>query len=256
MPRFASVIAACLLVVMSHQTLRAAEEGATPKPGKQVEQSATLHVKIGDAAKDVTVRYLLFLPEGYEAAKEPLPLMLFLHGSGERGDDLPLVKKHGPPKLVETERKNFPFVLISPQCPAEERWQAPILTALVEHVAAKYRVDRRRMYVTGLSMGGSGTFALLAAYPGRFAAGVPIASSADTALAPKLAGIPLWIFVGGNDRPAPGAKDLTAAIEAAGSKHIKLVVYPGVGHDAWTETYNNDKVYQWLLEQKLPRESQ
>jgi len=109
---------------------------------------------------DVTIRvemgYLLYLPQEY-ATKESWPLVLFLHGSGERGDDLELVKKHGPPKLIG-DGKAFPFIVVSPQCPNDQSWEPIQLTALLDEVTKTQKVDQDRIYVTGLSMGGFATW--------------------------------------------------------------------------------------------------
>ena len=124
--------------------------------------------------KVVSLRYQLFLPSRYaEDRKKSWPLMLFLHGAGERGSDVERVKKHGPPRLV-ARRKAFPFVVVSPQCPEGERWKPDTLTALLDDVVSRYRIDEDRVYVTGLSLGGFGTWALAGEDPGRFAAIAPI----------------------------------------------------------------------------------
>src|SRR5687767_958269 len=147
-----------------------------PAAGMQTPQSVTLTVKEGDAERQVEIKYLVFLPAGHGTAEKKdvkWPLLLFLHGGGERGSDLELVKKHGPPKIVE-QKKEFAFVTISPLCPAEKSWNADELAKFVDHAANTYQADPKRLYVTGLSLGGSGTWDLLAKYPGKFAAAVPI----------------------------------------------------------------------------------
>ena len=115
-----------------------------------------------EITKKVSLKYLLYLPKGYgEKKDQKWPLMLFLHGAGERGDDLNLVKKHGPPKLID-QGKEFPFIVVSPQCPINSWWpeQVDALTALLDEVQSKYAVDADRVYLTGLSMGGFGTWTL------------------------------------------------------------------------------------------------
>ena len=117
----------------------------------QTQESITLH-----KTRKFSARFLLYFPEGYQDKKETKwPLMLFLHGAGERGDDLNRVKVHGPPKLVEKGQK-LPFIIISPQCPKNQRWDDAMLTALLDHACMEYRVDTSRLYLTGLSMGGYG----------------------------------------------------------------------------------------------------
>lgn len=175
--------------------------------------------------------------------------MLFLHGAGESGNDLAKVKSHGPPKLVETKGP-FPFILVSPQSPGRG-WNPEVLNALVDSVIKQYRVDKRRVYVTGLSMGGYGTWALAAAYPEKFAALAPICGGGNPADADKLAKLPIWVFHGAKDTTVPfkRSEEMVEALKAAGG-HPKFTVYPEAGHDSWTETYANPEFYEWLLAQK------
>lgn len=219
-----------------------------PTPGKQVPQSVT--VKSGDAAREL--HYLLFLPKGYDAADKTKqwPLMLFLHGSGERGDNLERVKMHGPPKIVEA-KPDFEFIVVSPQCPKDSRWQADELLQLIDHVSKAQAVDPNRLYVTGLSMGGSGTWQLAAAQPQRFAAIAPICGRADLDSAPKIKHLPIWVFHGAKDSAASVEhnKAIVAALQAAGGEP-KFTLYPDAGHDSWTETYNNPEFYEWLRAQR------
>jgi predicted peptidase len=229
--------------------------GQAPAAGMQTPQAVTVAVKEGDVERQVEIKYLVFLPADHgqpEKKDVKWPLMLFLHGGGERGTDIELVKKHGPPKIVE-QKKEFPFVTISPQCPAEKRWNADELAKLVDHAANTYQADPKRLYVTGLSLGGAGTWDLLAKYPGKFAAAVPICGPGDPAAADKMKGTPVWVFHGAKDPGVPIAKseEMVEAIKKAGG-NVKFTVYPEAGHDSWTETYNNEEVYKWLLEQKLP----
>src|SRR5436190_19877428 len=121
----------------------------------------------------VELNYLLFLPRGYEPSGKRWPLILFLHGAGERGSDIQKVATHGPPKKVKND-PDFPFIVVSPQCPEREHWSNDSLLLLLEEVLNKYSVDTNRVYLTGLSMGGYGTWSLALAYPEKFAAIVPI----------------------------------------------------------------------------------
>ena len=216
---------------------------AKSKPGTQAAQE--LKIKVGN--KETTVSYWIFLPKSYDKKKD-WPLMLFLHGAGERGSDLNQVKKWGPPKRVG-EEKNFPFVVISPQCPKNKRWDPMQLHSLVEHVAASHKIDRLRMYCTGLSMGGYGTWAMIAKYPKLFAAVAPICGGGDPSTAKKITEIPIWAFHGGADRVVPPlhSQAMIDAVKKAGGTMAKLTIYPGVNHNSWSKTYANDKVYEWLL---------
>jgi len=211
-------------------------------PGRQ--QPAQL-----DACVPVRLKYLLYLPPDYEK-RDAWRLLLFLHGSGERGDDLELVKRHGPPKLIAAG-KDFPFIVVSPQCPKGQWWQPVELVALLDSVVKKYKVDEDRIYVTGLSMGGFGTWALGFYRPDRFAALVPICGGGETYWAEALARVPVWAFHGALDRGVPvrRSREMVEAINKEGG-HAKLTVYPDAGHDAWTQTYNNPQLYEWLLRQK------
>jgi predicted peptidase len=206
----------------------------------------------GRVTMDVSLRYLVSLPEGYGKDDKQWPLVLFLHGSGERGKTIDSVKKHGPARLVDQGR-SFPFILISPQCPEDERWSMPVLNALLDDVERRFAVDRRREYVTGLSMGGSGTWKLAMMYPKRFAAIAPICGGGDTALVASLKNVPVWAFHGKKDPvvPVERSENLVRALKAAGGD-VRLTVYPEAGHDSWTETYNNPEIYEWLLKHHLP----
>ncbi|MEZ6055816.1 MAG: prolyl oligopeptidase family serine peptidase [Planctomycetaceae bacterium] len=217
---------------------------AEPTPGKQVAAQLQGDVK-------VELQYLLYLPEDYEK-QEKWPLLVFLHGSGERGDDLDKVAVHGPPKLIKGG-KQFPFIVVSPQCPAQQRWQALSLEKLIDDVSKTYKVDTDRIYITGLSMGGFGTWGLAAHAPQKFAAIVPICGGGETYWAKEIAHIPCWVFHGEKDGAVPfkRSQDMVDALKKAGGEP-KFTAYPEAGHDSWTESYNNPALYEWLLEQKRP----
>ncbi|HAK95851.1 MAG TPA: phospholipase [Planctomycetes bacterium] len=218
---------------------------AADQPAAQPGQSAQHFEKQVPVAFD----YLLFLPEGYDAdAGKKWPLILFLHGAGERGSDLAKVKVHGPPKIVE-KKKDFPFIVVSPQCPANEWWDPFKLTALLDGVMATYRVDPARVYLTGLSMGGFGTWELASRMPQRFAAIAPICGGGNPTIAAfRLRGLPVWVFHGDAD-PIVNVKlsdDMVEALKKAGNE-VKYTRYEGVGHDSWTKSYDNDELYAWFL---------
>ena len=197
----------------------------------------------------VTVKYLLYLPKDYDQ-KESWPLLVFLHGAGERGDNLDLVKKHGPPKLIEAG-KQFPFIVVSPQCPDGQWWDSFTLTALLDEIVEKYKVDHDRIYLTGLSMGGFGTWALASRTPNRFAAIVPICGGGDPFHAKEIAHVPAWVFHGGKDPTVPieNSQRMVEALKKSGG-NVKFTIYPEAGHDSWTEAYNTPELYEWLLQQK------
>lgn len=214
-----------------------------------VQQEKHFEARITTTAK---LNYLLFLPQGYEGSRKKWPLMLFLHDSGESGTNIEKVKVHGPPKIVES-KPDFPFILVSPQSPGRG-WNPDVLNALLDRIISKYRVDKDRVYLTGLSMGGFGTWALAAEHAEKFAAIVPICGGGNPADAPKLARLPIWVFHGAKDPTVPPArsKEMVEAIRAAGG-NVKFTVYPDAGHDCWTDTYNNPALYEWLLDQKRKR---
>jgi predicted peptidase len=198
--------------------------------------------------REVTVRYLLALPEGYTKDGPAQPLMVFLHGAGERGSDLELVKRHGPPKLIAAG-KRFPFIIVSPQLPEEESWSVEAVSALIDRCESLYRIDKTRIYLTGLSMGGNGTWRLAMAEPTRFAAIAPICGWGDSTKVCILKDIPIWNFHGARDLVVPIAKSqvLINALEACGAD-VTFTVYPDAGHDAWTATYDHPALYEWFLQ--------
>lgn len=198
------------------------------------------------------MEYLLALPKDYDKdTTKAWPLMVFLHGAGERGSDINKVKVHGPAKLVE-QGKEMPFIVVSPQCPEGQWWsnRGETVMALVDEIAEKYRVDPKRVYLTGLSMGGFGTWSIASTYPNRFAAIVPICGGGQPYLAGNLKSIPVWAFHGGKDPVVPVAESerMVEAVKKSGG-NAKLTIYPEAQHDSWTETYNNPELYDWLLKQ-------
>ena len=140
----------CLVTLFA--ALNTPAGGQESKPGKQLRVSDHIATKVHH-------NYLLYLPKNYGSGAK-FPLLLFLHGAGERGDDkLDLVTVHGPPKLIEGG-EDFPFIVVSPQCKEGSWWEAAELSVLVDHIESQFDVDKDRLYVTGLSMGGFGTWAL------------------------------------------------------------------------------------------------
>lgn len=221
-----------------------------PQPGQRA-QSVT--IKTGSGRR-VEMNFWLYLPPGYPG-QQRWPLMLFLHGAGERGDDLERVKIHGPPKRIDIEEASFPFVIVSPQCPEEGWWseddQIERLDALLEEVTGRYEIDPQRLYVTGLSMGGYGTWALAARYPRRFAAIAPICGAGDPGAAGRLAHLPVWVFHGAKDPVVPleSSQQMVDALREAGGS-VAFTVYPEAGHDSWTESYANPALYDWFLQHR------
>jgi predicted peptidase len=203
---------------------------------------------------EVRAAYLLYLPDGYGEKGTAWPLVVFLHGSGERGTDLELIKRHGPPRLVE-DGKRFPFMLLSPQCPENEDWSATVLKALLDRIVETYTVDRSRIYLTGLSRGGKGTWNFAIAYPELFAAIVPVCGWGDPARVSVLKNVPAWVFHGKKDSRIAFERGeiMVRHLEAAGG-NVRFTAYPDGEHDCWTETYQDPELYDWMLKQK--REAQ
>jgi predicted peptidase len=199
------------------------------------------------------MKYLLYLPKDYDA-KPSSPLLLFLHGMGERGDDLEALKQYGPPQMIESGQ-DLPFIVVSPVCPEIKTWEAATLelTALLDEMVEKFKVDRDRIYVTGLSMGGFGTWALATFTPDRFAAIAPICGGGDPRQAKRIAKIPAWVFHGAKDTTVPleRSERMVKALKELGG-NVRFTVYPNTGHNSWIEAYANPELFQWLLQQKRP----
>ena len=174
-------------------------------------------------------------------------MILFLHGAGERGDDLDKVKVHDPPKLIE-KGESLPFIVVSPQCPEGKWWDVETLTVLLDEITANYRVDEDRLYLTGLSMGGFGTFSLASEHPERFAAIAPVCGGGNRLMQWTLKGMPAWVFHGGKDTVVlPSESERMVEMFKKQGNEVRFTVYPDAGHDSWTETYNNPELYEWFL---------
>ncbi|MDN4524486.1 alpha/beta fold hydrolase [Fictibacillus fluitans] len=201
--------------------------------------------------KTTNLPFLLSKPKRY-AAEENWPLILFLHGMGERGTDLNLIKHYGIPKAAADDQY-FSFVTVSPQCPHDSYWteETDTLRELIAQCILALKVDPARIYVTGLSMGGAGTWKLAIEHPELFAAAAPVCGKSFPEKAERLAGLPVWAFHGDTDdiNPVSCSTSMIQAMVEAGIE-AKLTIYPDTGHDAWTETYQNQKLYSWFLENR------
>ena len=220
-------------------------------PSFAQEEKQTNHNFQKEITKTLTANYLLYLPKDYAESENEFPLVLFLHGAGERGTDLEKVKIHGIPKLIK-QGKEFPFIVVSPQCPENTFWNTDILIALLDKIEADYRIDTNRIYVTGLSLGGYGTWSIALAQPNRFAAIAPVCGWSHPFEICKIAHLPIWVFHGAKDNVVPICESelLVERLKSCGSD-VKFTVYPEANHDSWTETYNNEELYKWFLEQSL-----
>ncbi|MHC9044092.1 carboxylesterase family protein [Microbacterium saperdae] len=203
-----------------------------------------------------TLRYLIHLPDDYDADPDRRwPLVLFLHGAGERGSDLDLAALHGPPKLADAGHE-FPFVLVTPQCSESSQWVTELstLSVLLDEVVAAHRIDPARISLTGLSMGGFGTWSMAVRYPDRFAAIAPICGGLWLQSAAPLQGVPVWAFHGDADDVVPisATEQIVTELRSLGTD-VRFTRYAGVGHDSWTETYENPEFYDWLLSHRRLR---
>lgn len=222
------------------------------------------------APNKVTVSYRWSAPAAPEPDKT-YPLVLFLHGAGERGNDNKAQLKHGVTAILDgAVRLGEPCFLIAPQCPPKEWWgsldrdpklsaaapapPSPLLDALLALVTdsvAHHPIDPKRIYVTGLSMGGFGTWEILSRAPKRFAAAIPICGGGNPGRVAAYREVPIWAFHGEADPvvPVSATRDMISALEKAGGTP-KATYYPGVGHDSWTQTYADPEVIKWLFEQR------
>jgi pimeloyl-ACP methyl ester carboxylesterase len=197
------------------------------------------------------MNYLMYLPDGYETdTTKKWPMMVFLHGVGECGNDVEKVKWLGPPRKIADGYK-YPFIVVSPQSP-ERGWQPDFIQKLIVDLQTKYRIDEDRIYLTGLSMGGFGTWRTAQKYPELFAAIVPICGGGERYSVWMLENMPIWCFHGAKDDNVPisNSQAMIDSLKCYDNPNVKFTVYPEAGHDSWTETYNNEEVYRWMLSHK------
>ena len=203
-----------------------------------------------------TLNYYLYYPPGYsESAAEPYPLLLFLHGGGESGQDLETLKTGGPPKML-AEGYEFPFLILAPQNPhAKQWWNVRAVKQLLDTVVQHNNVDPRRIYLTGLSRGGSACWDMAVQYPETFAAmavvcgmaPLPYASWIDKQLA-------IWVFHGTEDRVIPfsESEQMVARLRELGYD-VTFTSYEGVGHNAWDRAYLTDGLFEWFTRRRRER---
>lgn len=200
------------------------------------------------------LNYVVYLPKDYDAASSKRwPLIYFLHGVNQRGDDIELVKRHGIPQNIDNGEQ-LPFIIVCPQCPTNSFWpfENEALIGLLDEVVQQFAVDEERIYLTGFSMGGFGTWDLAMMHPARFAAIAPICGgSVPGRDVSALVDMPIWTFHGDKDPVVPilFTQQIVTALEGLGSS-VNFTIYAGVEHNSWTETYLNPELYTWFLSHK------
>ena len=209
-----------------------------------------------------TLPYWLFLPKNYGDETRTWPLLLYLHGASSRGDDIQSVLASGLPAIASS-RDDFPFVLVCPQCPADTWWSDQIagLDILLKDIADRYRIDQKRVLLTGSSMGGFGVWHMGAVFPDRFAGLVPLCGGGAwfygfPERARSIANTPVWAFHGSEDPiiPVRESAALVKQVQDAGG-NAQLEIIEGGGHDIWRQVYQRSDVFQWMLDRQLPERS-
>lgn len=210
------------------------------------------------------IPYVVYVPRDYTPSKQ-WPVVLFLHGAGERGDNGLAQSQVGLGAAVRMHPERFPCVIVMPQCPEGKGWGAgipgftqdePLVADLalkaLDDVVERYHGDRDRLSLTGLSLGGFGTWSIGAAHPERFAALAPVCGGGTATTAGKLKDIPIWAFHGEADTvvPAERSRQMVEAVRAAGNRNVKYTEYPAVGHNSWDKAYGDPEFATWLLAQK------
>jgi len=198
-------------------------------------------------SKTVKLNYLLYLPSDYQE-EQRCPLLVFLHGDGAQ-KDINMIREYGPPGLIE-EGRNFPFICLAPQLPGDVHWNPDALYALVQEVIKTYSVDENRIYLTGLSRGGFGTWEFAVSYPDLFAAIAPVCARGISGIE-RIKDVAIWIFHGELDPgvPVQDSKWLYRELVEVDAD-VRITIYPDLGHDIWDRTYNDNLFWDWLLSKK------
>jgi len=195
--------------------------------------------------------YRIYMPQG----EGPFPLVLYLHGAGERGDNnRAQTKKNSVMQtlLSEENLEKYPCIVLAPQCPKNGWWDAEVLMDLLgAKILAAHQVDFKRIYITGLSMGGFGTWNMLGEYPNYFAAAVPVCGGGDTDSVPLFKHIPIWAFHGTLDTVVfpSGSRDMVTALARAGARDVHYTEYPDLAHNSWDRAYREPGLFPWMFAQ-------
>ena len=208
------------------------------------------HTFTQQGATPSQIRYLLYLPQDYDPAQK-WPLILSLHGASLRGDDLDRITYQGLQRNI-ANGKHYPFIVVSPQCPAGLWWPTEMLDALLTEIVRAYPIDADRIYVTGLSMGGFGTWDLAMKYPHRFAAIAPMCGGGKPNLVSAICHLPVWVFHGARDSivPLTRSEEMVSALKACDAD-VRFTVYPDAGHECWLQAYDTPELYEWFLSHRL-----
>lgn len=199
-------------------------------------------------ADGTSIQYETYVPADYHGGKAPL--LIFLHGSGEAGSDVAAVMGPGPWQYAK-DHPDFPFIIVAPQQPRDEEWDPQRLKAWLDVLETRLPVDKHRVYLTGLSLGGGGSWDWAMTEPKRFAAIAPVSGYSNLKTPCTMKGDHVWAFHGEIDDVVP-IKDEQAIVDAAKTcgVDVKYTIYPGGNHNAWDATYANPELYAWLLSHK------
>lgn len=201
--------------------------------------------------------YVVYVPRDYTPTQS-LPVILFLHGSGERGTDGLKQSQVGLGGAVRMHPERYHALVVMPQCAPNARWDGEMVDFALQalnDVVKEYHGDKDRLYLTGLSLGGYGSWNIAAQHPDMFAAVVPVCGGGKPENAAKLKNLPIWVFHGAADPTVPvvRSQEMVEALKAAGSTLVKYTEYPGVGHNSWDNAYNEAELPVWLFAQKRSR---
>ena len=248
--RLLTLFAACAIVLPGFAQTKADKPAPKPfvAPATKLPPTAK---KFTTADGKESLDYLVYLPADYDKDKaKQWTLVVFLHGAGERGSDVQAVRKTGLTQTIE-QRGAIPYVMVAPQCPANAWWNAGTLDKFLDQVLADYRVDKKRVVLTGLSMGGFGTWNWGVEHPERFAGLAPICGGGKADKIAALKGMPIWAFHGDADPivKLTAGQTMVDAAKAAGAD-VKFTVYPGVGHNSWGKAYAEPELEAWILARK------
>jgi len=237
-------------VILLCVTSAVASAAGLPRMFTDLQQKRAIRI-----GRETVVRYLLFLPAAYSQSDErQWPLILYLHGSTEKGEDVDMVRRNGLPAYV-AQQPQFPFVVVSPQLPPQrDHWDPDQVEAFLVSVVARLHVDRGRIYMTGWSLGATGTWDTASRFPRMFAAIAPVAGDTDTREAALLKGVPIWVFHGAEDANVPASQSISMvdALRDRGAD-VRFTLYKDCRHDSWIPAYSDPALYQWFLGHRAAR---